>query len=136
MVMVFGFGKLHIIADMDGGWRTIGPFDEHELYSKDDLLSSQLYPIASRNSSVRFRLVVGLYFMGFSRCFSFFALVECWVSSLSYWISDALLITSSPVGVSGGNQSLSSHSAPTSDCQQNLRWIDRTQVHKGWDKIR
>jgi hypothetical protein len=74
--MVFGFGKLQIIADMDGGWRTIGPFATNtSLFLIDDHLSSQLYSIASRNSSVRSRLVVGLYLWVPRGCFSFFACI-------------------------------------------------------------
>lgn len=78
MVTVFGFGKLHIIADMDGGWRTIGPLTTNAGFTRKT--TSPLDSIRSPRGTrlFAFRLVVGLYLWGSAGVFfSLLALVEC-----------------------------------------------------------
>lgn len=91
--MVMVFGKLAYIADRMGGWRTVRPVcNEHEVSSKGR--SSLLLTVFDRfeDSSTRLRMVAWSLFMGFAGCC--FICLHWWSagSSLSCWISDALLI--------------------------------------------
>lgn len=91
MVMVFGFGNLHILL-MGWGLAYCRTFcNEHDLFSggQPPLLST----VFDRLGDSIVRCVWSLVFIyGICRLlFSLLALVECWVV-LSCWISDALLI--------------------------------------------